>query len=67
MDDEAEARWLFWVYERTDYLEGFCFALGLDPDDPAAIELFETVHRSYVEVWKTMGNEEFQHLIDQAA
>lgn len=52
------------LYEQTTSIEEFCDALQLDPFDPSAIELYESVHRSYTDIWSFLGNDAFEEAMD---
>lgn len=64
IDTEELAFELFAVYTDTDNLEQFCLRLDLDPELPASIELFESVHVQFVQTWTEMGEDQFFRLLE---
>lgn len=53
------------LYELVDGLDEFCEWLGIEPDDPDAIALWDITHQSYAETWNRVGNDEFEKLMKQ--
>lgn len=54
------------LMEAVDFeYERFCRILGMDPDDDATADLFYLTHQSYVQIWKQLGDRDWDKAMDE--